>query len=62
MTASEYQQRVQECLNLMETMPLRLRPALLKIAEAWLQLANEALKREDKLDRDQNAPTSEQMQ
>jgi phytoene/squalene synthetase len=62
MTASEYQQRVEECLNLMETMPRRLRPTLLKIAEAWLQLADEALRREEKFDRNQNAPTSEQMQ
>jgi hypothetical protein len=62
MTASQYQKRVQECLDLMETMPRRLRPALLKIAEAWLQLANDALSREEKLGDDQNAPTTENMQ
>jgi len=53
---------VQECLDLMATFPRRLRPALLKIAEAWLQLANEAMVREEKLDDEQNAPTSDHMQ
>ena len=62
MTAAEYQQRVQECLDLARTVPLRLRLSILKIAEAWFRLAEDALAEEEMFDYEQNAPTSSQMQ
>jgi len=61
MTASEYQDRAQACLDLIVTTPRRQQFALLKIAEAWLQLADAALSREES-DLGQNAPTTGLMQ
>jgi hypothetical protein len=60
-TVTEYQQRVQECLDLAATMPMRARLAILKIAEAWLKLAEDALTCEEMFE-GQNAPTSDRMQ
>jgi hypothetical protein len=62
MTAAEYQHRAQECLDLSRKVSPRIRTTLLEIAKAWLLLANDALTREEPLDADQNAPSSERMQ
>jgi hypothetical protein len=62
MTASEYQKRAQECLDLAQTVPPRIRTTLLEIAKAWLLLADDALDREEPLDVDQNAPSTIKMQ
>src|SRR5436853_7122099 len=50
MTASEYQKRAQECLDLAQTVPPRIRTTLLEIAKAWMLLADDALDREEPLD------------
>ena len=41
--ATDYEKRAHECLALAEKTPPHLRPTLLKIAEAWLMLAVDAL-------------------
>ena len=62
MTAAEYQSRAQECLDLSRKVSPKVRTTLLEIAKAWLLLADDALVREEPLDMDQNAPSSERMQ
>ena len=62
MTASEYQRRAQECLDLSQTVAPKVRGTLLEIAKAWLVLADDALTREEPLGANQNAPSTEKMQ
>ena len=62
MTASEYQKRAQECLDLSPTVAPKMRATLLEIAKAWLLLADDALDREEPLDVGQNAPSTLKMQ
>jgi hypothetical protein len=61
-TASEYQKRAQECLDLSQSVAPKVRATLLQIAKAWLLLADDALTREEPLDVDQNAPSTATMQ
>jgi hypothetical protein len=58
--ASEYEKCAAECMALVERFPPHLRPTLLKMAEAWLQLAVDALDRKD--GPHPNAPSTGQMQ
>ena len=62
MTASEYQNRAQECLDLAQTVPPKIRATLLDIAKAWLLLADDAMTREEPLDAEQNSPSTVKMQ
>jgi hypothetical protein len=62
MTASDYQKRAQECLDLAQTVAPKIRATLLDIAKAWLLLADDALDREEPLDVDQNAPSTVKLQ
>jgi hypothetical protein len=45
-SATEYRKRAQECVELAQHLRASERPKMLKIAEAWLKLADEAAERE----------------
>jgi hypothetical protein len=44
--ADKYQAYAEECMQLIKRMPSDARPTLLRIAEAWLELARSELKRD----------------
>jgi hypothetical protein len=44
--ADKYQAYAEECMQLIKCMPADARPTLLRIAEAWLELARSELKRD----------------
>src|SRR5215213_6587866 len=50
MTASEYQKRAQECLDLSKSVAPKVRATLFETAKAWLLLADDALDHEEPLD------------
>jgi hypothetical protein len=54
MTASEYQKRALECLELSKSVAPKVRATLLEIARAWLVLADDAQIREEPLEANQN--------
>jgi len=50
--AADYQSYAEDCLKMAEQLPLSLRPALLQLAKAWLELAASETPREPDVQQD----------
>ena len=60
--ASDYAKFAEQCLDMAEHVPPKKRKALLKMAEAWLELAHSALLKRETTEPRQTAPTSDNLQ
>ncbi len=61
-SAPDYRKFAEQCLDIAERSPPEQRQALLKMAEAWLELAHVALSTRHITEPKQTAPTSNNLQ